>query len=447
MVAVDAYDDPLPVSMSIPLVVLQMLSSFLSILGSFVVIRIATSKLRSTYQRFLFLLSIAIITNSIFLFLHPILVPQGDDPWAVGNDKTCSMEGFFGVFGALLVSFYHNSLALYFYCSIRDNDNTENEQQNKKKKRRPRDPEDVVGSTEITVNVVCWIIPAAIAGTGAALKAYTFDAKVDMCALYQPCDVEENENCIPLRYDQVGRYGTSTSVALRNTFYWILVASACLSVLVMAKIQCQVRQATKSSMVVAQERANQEMDLEGADEQQQLIQKLAAVSNQCVLYTLSYLNSYVWFVALFFIPANNANLLYAFQFIAAILYPSLGFFNCIIYIRPRVQMLQMMYPQDPFVVVLRVAMSKAGDPDEIEMVREIIYGSEYSGSEAHEEEGDSEAEESRDSAIPSVVHFDPEQKPLSIKSLVSAPGEEDDGDINNASLLSPLGDPEDFDSS
>lgn len=116
-------------------------------------------------------------------------------------------------------------------------------------------------------------------------------------------------------------------------------------------------------------------------------------------------------------------------------------------------MLQIMYPQDPFVVVLRVAMSKAGDPGEIEMVREIIYGSEYSGSAAagaDDDDGEggdhSEGGESRDSAIPSVVHFDSEQKPLSIKSLVSAPGEGDDDNPNlnhSASLLSPLGDPDD----
>jgi hypothetical protein len=38
---------------------------------------------------------------------------------------------------------------------------------------------------------------------------------------------------------------------------------------------------------------------------------------------------------------------------------------------------------------------------------------------------------SRDSAIPSVVHFDPNEKPLSIKSLVSTPGEEGDEMHNN----------------
>ena len=50
---------------------------------------------------------------------------------------------------------------------------------------------------------------------------------------------------------------------------------------------------------------------------------------------------------------------------------------------------------------------------------------------------------SRDSAIPSVVHFDPDEKPLSIKSLVSTPGEEHDemhNSSNKARMLTHIGD-------
>jgi hypothetical protein len=440
--AADAYNEPLPMGMYVPLVVLQMLSSFLSIVGVYFVIRIATPKLGSTYQRFLFILSIATAINAIFLFLHPMLVPKGDAPWGLGNEKTCSMAAFFLVFGALLVSCYHNALALYFYFSIQGDDDSittaAHRDNNDKRRRRQREPEDVVGSTEILVNVVCWLIPGAVASAGAALHDYGFDSKVDMCVLYRECDWGGSENCVSLDYyGSVNNYGTFTSDVLRNTFLWILVASAFCNVLVMTLIQCKVYRASKTSRMKARQYTTEEIDLEGAEERQQIIHKLAAVSTQCVLYTLSYLNSYVWLISLMFIPANNLNLLYAFQLIASMLYPSLGMFNCIIYIRPRVQMLQIMYPQDPFVVVLRVAMSRAGDPDEIEMVREIIYGSEYSGSEAQEQ--DSDGIGSRDSAIPSVVHFDSEQKPLSVKSLVSTPDEGDEN-INNSSILSPLGD-------
>lgn len=438
MAPVVSYNDPLPLSMYAPLVCLQMISSFLAMVGAFVVIRIATPKLGSAYQRFLLMLSTAIVMNGIALFLHPLLVPRGATAWGVGNEATCSMVGFFWIFGALLVSFYHNALALYFNFSIYGND--DNGSSNNHGKRQ-RQPEGVIGCCEILVNVTCWLVPGAIATVGAATGAINFDPRLDMCVFYETCDPEQSDNCVLVGYDATNRYGTSASVILQKTFQWILVASASLSLLILINIQCQVRRAMKSSRMAAQQFASDEMDLDGADEQQQIIQKLAAVSAQCILYTMSYMNSYVWFIALIFIPADQSRLLYAFQIIVAVLYPLLGVTNCIIYIRPRVQMLQIMYPQDPFVVVVRVAMSKAGDPEEIEIVREIIYGSEYSGSEAH---GDSEEEESRDSQIPSVVHFDPEEKPLSIKSLVSTPGEED-GDAShnfNGSLLSPLGDPD-----
>jgi hypothetical protein len=423
----DDNETQLPLSMYAPWACLQMTGSFFSLVGAFVIIRIATPKLGSTYQRFLFMLSAAIILNAIFLFFHPLLVPKGRTAWGVGNDATCSMVGFFWVFGALLVSFYHNALALYFNFSIYGNDDHHNN--NTGKRQRP--PEDVIGCSEIMVNVTCWLIPGAIAAAGAAMGGIHFDPKFDMCILYEECDPETSNEC-GVR---------STSVVLEKIFQWVLVASATLSLLILINIQCQIRRAMKNSRVAAEQFATDEMDLDGADEQQQIIQKLAAVSAQCVLYALSYMNSYVWLIALIFIPANNSRLLYAFQIIVAVLYPLVGVSNCIIYIRPRVQMLQIMYPQDPFVVVLRVAMSKAGDPEEIEVIREIIYGSEYSGSEAH---GDSVGEESRDSQIPSVVHFDPEEKPLSIKSLVSTPGDEDDDPNNkfNGSLLSPLGNPD-----
>lgn len=431
--AAEAYDYSLTTAMYAASVILQMLSSFLSIVGALIIIRIATPKLGSTYQRFLFLMSIATVINSLFLFLHPLLVPKGSTVWSVGNDATCSMVGFFWVLGAFLLSLYHNALALYFYFSIQGNENGNNQDNNK---QRQKDPEDVIGCSEMSINFFCWLSSGAIAGAGAAVGAINFDSKVDMCLLYQECDAGESEyECLQLDFKTLNRYGTSTSVVLRDTFQWTLIASASLSVLVMAKIQWQARRAMKRGRDTAHHFAMEEMDLDSAEEQEQFVQKLSAVSTQCMLYTLSYLNSYVWIVALIFIPVNNANLLHGFQMTAAILYPSLGVFNCVIYIRPRVQMLQIMYPQDPLVVVVRVAMSRAGDPDEIEMVREIIYGSEYSGSEAHPQGSDDG--ESRDSAIPSVVHFDPEEKPLSITSLVSTPGE-GDVDINNESLLSPL---------
>jgi hypothetical protein len=475
----------LPLSKYVPMVVLQMVTSLTSIGSSVIVLRIAGPKLGSTYQRYLFALSATVIVNSIFLFLHPLLVPSEDRTngsgayWAVGNSVTCSVAGFFLVFGALAVSLYSNALALYFYFSIQTSPHGGHGLGGPTK--RPRDPEDVIGWPERIANLACWVAPAAIAGTGVAMDSYHYDPRVEMCVLFTECDYSSSSSssdCVPTNFDPPGRYGVSSAVILQSTFQWTLVASAALGVLVTARIQCQVRWALgemRKQMMLREEQSpptqtpqrggnndNSAVDQEEAaaaegddnDQRHQMGQKLAAVSAQCLLYTLSYMNSYVWFVAVMFVPSagggggagggDNGNLFYAFQLVAAIFYPAFGFFNCVIYIRPRVQMLQIMYRQDPFVVVLRVAMSRAGDPDEIEQIRADIYGSEYSGSVArgdgHHDNNDDEEDDlfSRDSAIPSVVHFDP-TKPVSIKSLVSTPGGAADNDDDRNSTVSALG--------
>lgn len=409
--------------MYIPLVVTQMVISTMSILACIVVTRIARPKLGSTYQRFLFGWSLAIILNSIFLFLNPLLVPQqerGDDGayWAFGNDATCTTGGYFLIYGALLVALYSNALALYFYFSIQTNSGENSG-------KRPQNPEDVIGWPEIMTNTACWALPAAVAGAGAATDSFNYDPRVGMCVLFSECDDPSDSSCIEIPLESPVRYGNSSTVIIRSTFLWMLVATAVVSVVVTLRIRCQVQKALEGMQQQQQQQQQEQRDGDpDLIEQQQMGQKLVAVSVQCLLYTLSFLNSYIWFIAIMFIPANNVNLFYAFQLIATVFYPAIGVVTCIIYIRPRVQMLQIMYSQDPFVVVLRVAMSKAGDPEEIENIRAEIYGSEYSGSEPRYSVDDDD-DYSRDSAIPSVVHFDP-LKPISIKSLVSAPGEDDD---------------------
>ena len=161
-------------------------------------------------------------------------------------------------------------------------------------------------------------------------------------------------------------------------------------------------------------------------------QKLTAVSAQCLLYMLSYLISFIWFIILIFIPTtNNINVPYAFQLLTALFYPLLGVFNCIIYVRPIAQMLQMMYPQDSFTIVLRVAISKTGvpDPDEIEVIRAKLYGRGYSRPEKVVVE---QSQEDHDDPgkligllIPSVVTFESNVE-VSTRSLVSALGVDDD---------------------
>jgi hypothetical protein len=133
---------PLSTGKYAALVCAMTVSSFFSILGSTAILRIAHLKLSSAYQRFLFMLSISDILNSAFLLLHQYLVPKDEAyPWAAGNDKTCSMVGFFFHFGSLLISLYSCMLAIAFGAVER----------RKKKPRRL-----LIGASTLLISSVGW---------------------------------------------------------------------------------------------------------------------------------------------------------------------------------------------------------------------------------------------------------------------------------------------------
>jgi hypothetical protein len=281
------------------------------------------------------------------------------------------------------------------------------------------------------VNMSCWFFPVIIAGIGATFDCFRYEPNLDMCLLYD----DSFTNYYGGDADE-----TTWIRAINNIFRWTLVICAAVIILITVKIFIQVRVFHKRNnnggSTTEQQRKDDSLvddpDAVAADAQEKELigQKLTAISVQCLLYMLSYLISFIWFIVLVFIPTtNNINVLYAFQLLTAIFYPLLGVFNCIIYVRPRVQMLQIMYPQDSFIIVLRVAISKAGDPDEIEVIRAKLYGREYSRPEKvlvkSSPDDNDDPGKLKYLPIPSVVTFDLTVE-VSTRSLVSALGEDDE---------------------
>ena len=72
------------------LYIFQVIASVMSIFATIVVVRISVPKLDSTYQRYIFMLNVALLVNSIFLALHPLLAPGDSEGayWAIGNSGT-----------------------------------------------------------------------------------------------------------------------------------------------------------------------------------------------------------------------------------------------------------------------------------------------------------------------------------------------------------------------
>ena len=418
------------------LFIFQVITSLMSVFATIVVVRISVPKLDSTYQRYIFMLNIALLVNSIFLALHPILIPKDmGGSWSVGNSGTCTMVGFFLVFGSTMVSLYHTAIAFYFYFSVETiQGNYNNRNRKKKNNESERRMTRTSGSessdqsstessgesssygglgswAEVIVNMICLFFPIIFAGLAAGLKSFGFDPTMNLCTVYASS----------------GFYYDDGWKAMRNTYLWVLVVSSLSTVLITTVVRCRVRFFQKKGYDDDGEKSqNKNSNASGSslddpdgnadDFERQIIgQKLSAIAAQCLFYTVSYVSSFIWFITLAFISSNESSgggLVYTFQTLTVILYPLLGVFNCFIYVRPRVQMLRIMYPEDSQLAIMRVAMSKAGDPEEIEEVRAKVFGDDYYAPEEDDAEASNRSGrpgEEEDSPgklnIPTVVHF------------------------------------------
>lgn len=426
-----------------PLFCLQIVTSLLSVFATIVVVRISVPKLDSTYQRYIFMLNMALLVNSIFLGLHPLLAPKEDDGayWAIGNSGTCTSVGFFLIFGSIMVSMYHTAVAFYFYFSVETIHRNYNSKSKKKVKKKNSDrrvattsqsessslsgessaessasssTKGTIGSkAEIMANMVCLFFPALFAGAAATSGSLGFDPSVDLCTIYGSFRGFDDTTWLVMR--SIFRY----SLLISGVLTFVLTVVVRFRVGFFRKKQYDDDSATSDNNKNSNASSSSMGDPDGnaGDFERQIIgQKLNAISAQCLFYAVSYVSSYVWFIALAFMSAGDGDdgngPLYVFQTMTVIFYPLLGVFNCAIYVRPRVQMLQIMYPEDSYITVLRVAMSKAGDPEEIEEVRAKIYGSDYYGPEDDDEasgvsggSGNDDEFPPPDSDIPTSVHF------------------------------------------
>jgi hypothetical protein len=94
-------------------------SAILSIIGSSTIIYLLSkSKKSSVYNRLMLGISFFDIMSAVFLLLAPYLLPRsGGRKWANGNDQTCTMLGFFVQLGCA-VPFYNMSLNTFFLLTI-----------------------------------------------------------------------------------------------------------------------------------------------------------------------------------------------------------------------------------------------------------------------------------------------------------------------------------------
>jgi hypothetical protein len=103
----------------IAIILVNTLSSLLSIFGSSMIIYLlCQSKKPSVYNRLMFGLSSFDVILTSSLLMTPFLIPEsGGRKWAHGNDQTCTMLGFLIQFGCA-VPFYNMSLNVFFLFTV-----------------------------------------------------------------------------------------------------------------------------------------------------------------------------------------------------------------------------------------------------------------------------------------------------------------------------------------
>ena len=134
------------------------ISCFASTLIAIVILR-SDNGLKTPYSRIIFGLSIADIIQSTSLIISPFAAPSDtlDAPWAKGTIGTCEAAGFFLYIGAAAVPFYTLFLSYYFLKRVKDKIT----------------PQEFARKYEFKIHALIWLFP--IIGGSIALARKDFN--------------------------------------------------------------------------------------------------------------------------------------------------------------------------------------------------------------------------------------------------------------------------------
>jgi hypothetical protein len=98
------------------------ISGSLSVIASSIIvfkITTSTDRLNSPYARILFGLCVSDIFVSLGNATSTFLSPSGTAWNAVGNEATCTAQGFFSLLGSVSTPFYNLALCIYYLCVVK----------------------------------------------------------------------------------------------------------------------------------------------------------------------------------------------------------------------------------------------------------------------------------------------------------------------------------------
>ena len=337
------YSDPQWMALSIT----QHFSGTLSIIGSsliiYMILKGGKQKLGKIHNRLLLCLSTIDVLNSTSLGLSSIPFPKEFRSSnlvynAFGSDKTCTAQGFFIAFG-MATPIYNSCLCLYYMAVIKYNVKDDTLAKYEKYMHFCA----LTGPLSIAVYVVVLDLVRP------SIKGFCWiDIDYDECespfpltsSSFDNADDENTQECKPRRKE----FLDAATLTLMCSFGVVLVSIA----FTMISTYLSVR---KQTQAMNKYRSFQRRNSFVSDENKRGTKD--ETFYQCFMYVAAFFLTYVWLFIADLIPDKAP---FPLIYLAGIFYPLQGFWNCIIYIRPRIMIVQEKEPDKSFIWILRTTI-------------------------------------------------------------------------------------------
>lgn len=272
-----------------------------------------------SYHRLVAGLSVADIIFSMSVLLAPFaMYPEGAaSPTAVGTFNTCSVDGACLFIGSLAVALYNCSLSIMFVAMVVYS------------AKRPT----ITKFVEIPTHVITWLWSAILPIVALATQSFNPGPFSLVCG-YNPfpldCIDDELENEI-----QCQRGGEFYEI-LDVLHVLFLIVPSLTGIACTVWVYCSVRRTLQRNRRF------------GFNDSPQRLETQKQLSTQAILYTLSYLNTFLWplfTLVASFAFAEESMATYVIQVFNRFFQLLLGFVNFLIYARPQYREWQRAYPQ------------------------------------------------------------------------------------------------------
>ena len=279
----------------------------LSILGSTFIIRDvlwgSRTKRDKMSNRIMLGLSCSDVLFSTLMFVSSWAVPSGQAYGSMGTVTTCTAQGFLNAYACIASQFYNASLALCYLLMVRYGWN----------EKQLRNIQSIFLAFPVFI-ALPFTVPSLF------WDAYNFDG-VNLCSGIAPYPLWCDEGDVPCI-----RGGQLVRMIYKNKNLWAAFTPQilCGSVILTSMILLYIT-------VLKNERANDRYRFEGSANREHSNR----VAMQGIFYILAFMLTWCTWIVLIALQITGRKVPFALQFVSLILMPLQGFFNSIVYLRPR----------------------------------------------------------------------------------------------------------------